>query len=231
MSNDVSNVEISVQELKLLVNTLTKSVALSLRKRYTWLSVLAGLLIGCCITLAVISLTLRNTDKMTATTETLLERTRETLSELQQINSKVTRLTRVVVSALNTQKQTDYKPIIPPMVEKTELNKTRDGIQSARYSVYLHYTSDKSKKLMEKLSIFLKNNGFRVPGIQRVDYHNQDIRYFHDGDKAGALLLKKHLTKFITPFTNLKETNIKIKNLSHKYPNARKGALELWLNF
>ena len=37
MNDNLSNVEISVQELKLLVNTLTKSVALSLRKRYTWL--------------------------------------------------------------------------------------------------------------------------------------------------------------------------------------------------
>ncbi len=91
MNNNLSNVEISVQELKLLVNTLTKSVALSLRKRYTWLGVVAGLLIGSCLTLAIISLTAKNTDKITETTQTLLENSRETLSELKQINSKISR--------------------------------------------------------------------------------------------------------------------------------------------
>ena len=92
MNDNLSNVEISVQELKLLVNTLTKSVALSLRKRYTWLGVVAGLLIGCCLTLAIISLTGKNTDKITATTQTLLEKSRETISELKQINSKISQL-------------------------------------------------------------------------------------------------------------------------------------------
>ncbi|MBW2681440.1 MAG: hypothetical protein JRD01_11980, partial [Deltaproteobacteria bacterium] len=108
MNNNLSNVEISVQELKLLVNTLTKSVALSLRKRYTWLGVVAGLLIGCCLTLAIISLTAKNTDKITETTQTLLENSRETLSELKQINSKISRLAPAT-HGVNEKKQTDSK--------------------------------------------------------------------------------------------------------------------------
>jgi hypothetical protein len=89
----------------------------------------------------------------------------------------------------------------------------------------------KNKKLMERLSAFLNNCGFKVAGIQRVNYHNQDVRYFHDEDKEGALVLKKQLSDFITPMTDLKDTNIKIINLSSKFPNAQKGALELWVNF
>lgn len=230
MNNDSPNVEISVQELKLLVNTLTKSVALSLGKRHSWLAVLVGLLIGSCITIAIISLTWKHTDKITATTETLLEKSKETMSELQQINSNVNRLA-LAVNALNAKKQKNQKPATPPDVEKTRLNETQGMIQPGRYTVYLHYTNKKNKKLMEKFSVFLNNNGFKVAGIQRVIYQNQDVRYFHDEDKTGALLLKKLLTGFITPFTNIKDADIKIKDLSLKYPNAQKGALELWVNF
>jgi len=230
MNDNLSNVEISVQELKLLVNTLTKSVALSLRKRYTWLGVVAGLLIGSCLTLAIISLTGKNTDKITATTQTLLEKSRETISELKQINSKISRLAHTT-QGLNEKKQTDNKMPASTDVGKTSLSAAQDVIQAKRYTVYLHYTNEKNKKLMERFSVFLNNKGFKVAGIQRVNYHNQDVRYFHDVDKEGALVLKKQLTGFIIPFTNLKDTNIKIINLGSKFPNAQKGALELWVNF
>jgi hypothetical protein len=62
----------------------------------------------------------------------------------------------------------------------------------------------------------------------QFNYNNRDIRYFHGKDKLGAILLKKYLTHFINSYTNFKDTNIKILNLSRKYPNAKKGALEAW---
>ena len=230
MNNNLSNVEISVQELKLLVNTLTKSVALSLRKRYTWLGVVAGLLIGSCLTLAIISLTGKNTDKITETTQTLLEKSQETLSELKQINSKISRLAQPT-HGLNEKKQTDNKMSVSTDVVGKKISVPQDIIQPGIYTVYVHYTNKENKKLMERLSAFLTHNGLRVAGIQKVNYHNQDIRYFHDEDKEGALLLQKHLTEFITPFTSIKNNNIKIINLSSKFPNAQKRALELWVNF
>jgi len=107
----------------------------------------------------------------------------------------------------------------------------QDRIQSGRYTIYLHYTNEKNKKLMEGVGILLKNEGIGVLGIERVDYRNNDIRYFHKEDKAGALLLQKYSSKFITPYMNLEDTNIKIIDLSQKYPNVRQGALELWVNF
>ena len=230
MNDNLSNVEISVQELKLLVNTLTKSVALSLRKRYTWLGVIAGLLIGSCLTFAIISLTWKQTDKITTTTQTLLEKSRETLSEVKQINSKISQLAHTT-HALNEKKQPDNKMSVSTDVGKTKISAPQDIIQPVIYTVYVHYSNKKNKKLMEKLSVLLTHNGFKVDGIQKVNYHNQDVRYFHDEDKEGALVLKKHLTGFISPITSIKNTNIKIINLSRKYPNAQKGALELWVNF
>jgi hypothetical protein len=68
-----------------------------------------------------------------------------------------------------------------------------------------------------------------VDGIEKVNYKNKDIRYFYKEDKSGALLLKKYVTSLIKIY--FKHVNIKIVNLSHRYPNAKKGSLELWLAF
>ena len=229
MNNNLSNVEISVQELKLLVNTLTKSVALSLRKRYTWLGVVAGLLIGSCLTLAIIYVTANNTDKITEITQTLLEQSRESLSELKQINSKISQLAQATQGV--NKKTTDNKMSASTDVAEKKTSAPQDEVQPEIYTVYVHYTNKKNEKLMERLSVFLNQNGYRVQGIQKVNYHHRDIRYFHDEDKQGAVLLQKHLTGFINTVTDTKITNIKIINLSSKFPNAQKKALELWVNF
>jgi hypothetical protein len=114
-------------------------------------------------------------------------------------------------------------------VEKNELNIVQNRMLKGRYTVYIHYLREENKKIVEELSIFLENKGFNVDGIEKVNYKNRDIRYFHREDKSGALLLKKHVISFIKIY--FKHVNIRIINLSHRYPNANKGALELWLSF
>lgn len=230
MDNGASNVEISVHELKLLVNTLSKSVALSLKKRFAWLWLLVGLLIGVSITLLIISLVWKKTDKISVTSETLLKRSEVVISDLQQINSNVKKLS-IAVNALNEKTQTGNKPPPSSVIQPTTLKKPQKNIQHGKYMVYLHYSDIKNKKLIEKFSVFLEDSGFKVLGIQRVNYQNQDIRFFYDQDKEGAFLLKKHLSRFIKSFTNLKEKNIKIINLNRKYPEAQKGVLEVWVDF
>jgi len=245
MKNDTSKVEISVNELKLLVNTLSKSVALSLKKRFAWLWLLAGLLIGISMTLLIISLAwektdkipvapemlLKKTDKISVTSETLLGKTDVVMSDLQKINSDILKLTETV-NALNEKTRTGDTP--PPPSSKIKpigLNKPQHSLQRRKYTVYLHYSDIKNKKLIENFSAFLDKKGFEVSGIQKVNYHNQDIRFFHDEDRKGALLLKKHLTDFIESVKNLNESRIKVINLSRKYPGAHNGLLEVWLDF
>ena len=244
MNNDPSNVEISVNELKLLVNTLSKSVALSLKKRFAWLWLLAGLLIGVGVTLLIISLAWEKTDNISVTSETLLEKTNnisatsETLmkktdvvmSDLQKINSDITKLTETV-NALNEKTKTGNTPPPSSKIKPTESNEPQNIIQNNNYTVYLHYSDIKNKKLMENFAAFLEKNGFEVSGIQKVNYHKQDIRFFHDQDREGAFLLKKHLTGFIQSVKTIKKNHIKIINLSRKYPVAQKGLLEVWVDF
>jgi hypothetical protein len=244
MNNNPSNVEISVNELKLLVNTLSKSVALSLKKRFAWLWLLAGLLIGVSITLLIISLAsektdkipvisetlLEKTDKISVTSKTLLEKTNVVMSDLQKINSDITKLTETV-NALNEKTKIGDTPPLPSKIKPTGLNEPQQMIQHKKYTVYLHYSDTENKKLIEDFSAFLEENGFEVSGIQKVNYKNQDIRFFHDQDRKGALLLKKYLTEFFQSVKNLNENKIKVINLSRKYPEAQKGLLEVWLDF
>ena len=230
MNTDPSNVEISVSELKLLVNTLSKSVALSLRKRFAWLWLLAGLLIGVSVTLLIISLAWQKTDNISVTSEILLRKTDVVMSDLQKINSDIKTLTQTV-SALNKKNRMENTLPQSSETKPTETNVPQHIIQHKKYTVYLHYSDIKNKKLMENFSAFLEENGFEVSGIQKVNYHNQDIRFFHDQDRKGAFLLKKHLTGFIQSVKNLNENKIKVINLSRKYPGAQKGLLEVWVDF
>lgn len=230
MNNDPSNVEISVNELKLLVNTLSKSVALSLKKRFAWLWLLAGLLIGVSVTLLIISLAWEKTDNISVTSETLLKKTDVVMSDLQKINSDITKLTETV-NALNEKTKTGNTPPPSSKIKPTESNEPQHIIQNNNYTVYLHYSDIKNKKLMENFAAFLEKNGFEVSGIQKVNYHKQDIRFFHDQDREGAFLLKKHLTGFIQSVKTIKINHIKIINLSRKYPEAQKNLLEVWVDF
>ena len=152
------------------------------------------------------------------------------MSDLQKINSDITKLTETI-NALNEKTKTGDTPPPSSKIKPTESNEPQSIVQNNNYMVYLHYSDIKNKKLMENFAAFLEKNGFEVSGIQKVNYHNQDIRFFHDQDREGAFLLKKHLTGFIKSVKTIKENNIKIINLSRKYPEAQKGLLEVWVDF
>ena len=230
MNNESSNVEISVNELKLLVNTLSKSVALSLKKRFAWLWLLAGLLIGVSVTLLIISLAWKKTENISVTSETLLNKTNVVMSDLQKINSDIVKLTETV-SALNDKTKTVNTPPPSSETKPTGLNEPQQSEKHEKYTVYLHYSDIKNTQLMEDFSAFLGKNGFKVLGIQKVNYKKQDIRFFHDQDRKGALLLKKYFTGFFQSVKDLNENRIKIINLSRKYPDAQKNLLEVWVDF
>lgn len=150
--------------------------------------------------------------------------------KLKQLDSNVTQLTPVSVAS-DEKKQTDYKLLTLSHIKKTKLNTVQNNPKYQSYIVSLHYTSDENREIMEELAILLKMEGFDILGIEKVDYQYRDIRYFHNEDKPGALFLQKISNRIFTRLMNIEDINIKIKNLSKKYTNARKGALELWANF
>lgn len=165
----------------------------------------------------------RNFSSLTSIDKDALATSAQSINAAQKDKSKTDDPARLLI--VNKDKDDILK------AENAKLNPVQDKVLPGRYSAYLHYSNEKNKKMMEELAIFLKNKGFKVNGITLVNYQNRDIRYFHSRDKSGAFILKKYLIQFITPYTHFKNTNIKILNLSHKYPNAKKGALELWVRF
>ena len=244
MDNDPTHVEISVNELKLLMNTLSKSVAVSLKKRFAWLWLLAGLAIGAIMTLLIITIVWKNADHSSATSKSLLKRTEDisavsksllnktdaVVADLKQIHSDIDKLA-TNVNALNQktpsgpmpQRSADIKPIEP----KTP----PDNQRHSKFKVYLHYSDLKSKPIMKNFSVFLRDKGFEVIGIQRVCYKHQDVRFFHEQDANGARILRKYLVEFTASIENIKKEPVRVIDLSRKYPNTPNGLLEVWVDF
>jgi uncharacterized protein YoxC len=228
MENDPAKVEISVNELKLLTSTLSKSVAVSLKKRFAWLWLIAGLLTGVIITLLIVSLALKNTDtnattskallkqadNISATSKSLLKQTDVVMSDLQKIHSDIHNLT-VSVDALNQKTKAVPVPPQPSQIKMKESKIPQNNNHESKYRVYLHYSDLNHKQIMKNFSLFLKEKGFEV----------------HDQDKNGAEMLKQFLTRFISSANNIKKEPIRVINLSRKYPKAQKGLLEVWVDF
>ena len=244
MDNDPSHVEISVNELKLLTNTLSKSVAWSLKKRFAWLWLLAGLLAGVIITLLIVTLAWKSTDNISATSKSLLKKTEDissaskslikstdaVMNDLQKIHSDIDKLT-ISVSALNKKTQAESSPQLSSDIKPIETKIPQINSQYTKYRVYLHYSDLKNTRIMKNFSAFLKEKGFEVLAIQRVRYQHQDIRFFHEQDKEGAQILRKYLTGFIASLKNIQKEPIRVIDLSRKYPEAQKGLLEVWVDF
>ena len=226
MDNDPSQVEISVNELKLLVNTLSKSVALSLKKRFAWLWLLAGLLTGVILTLLIVTMAWKNTDNRSAASKSLLKRT----EDISIASKSLLKLT-VSVSALNQKTQSESAPRLSAEIKPVEPKSQPNKDPYAKYRVFLHYSDLQNKQIMKKFSAFLEEKGFEVLGIQRVRYQHQDIRFFHDQDKKGAQILRRYLAEFISSLKQIKKEPIRVIDLSRKYPKAQNGLLEVWVDF
>ncbi len=149
--------------------------------------------------------------------------------KLNPLDSKGTQLSSVSIAS-DEKKQTDYRLSTSSDVKKTKLNTDQNNSNDQNYMVSLYYTSDENREIVDELASLIKTEGFDILGIKKVNYQYCDIRYFHDEDKPGALFLQKISNKNFIRLMKVEDINIKIKNLSNEYPNARKGALELWVN-
>lgn len=149
--------------------------------------------------------------------------------ENEEIESKVDESTKTVNDP-GEKKRINSELSVMPQTEVDDLKKRQDQIELSNHKVCLFYSEEKDKRFMEKLSNFLKSKGYVETYIQKVKYQDRDIRYFHDEDKDGVLLFRKHVYSFIASTTNDKNLRLKIRNMGHAYPNAPKGLLELWIN-
>ena len=149
--------------------------------------------------------------------------------ENAEIESKVDESTKTM-NDQGEKKRINSELVVIPQTEAGDLKKRQDQIELSNLKVCLFYSKKKDKKIMEKLSNFLKSKGYGETDIQKIKYQDSDIRYFHDGDKDGVLLFRKHVYSFMASNANIRDLRLKIRNMGHVYPNAPKGLLELWIS-
>jgi hypothetical protein len=65
---------------------------------------------------------------------------------------------------------------------------------------------------------------------EEIRHRWRDIRYFHERDIEQALLLQKQFNEFVKDRAP-REINLKVKNLSRRYPRAKRGSIEVWVYF
>jgi len=242
MDSNKSKDDVSKQELSILSNALAKSLEYSRQSRYICFALIAGFLIGACVATTIVIMTVDDKKSITGG-ELLLRRSHETLKTVKQIQSRVDRLTDTVKTVSET-KQEDTKPAseptsktppsgvklaVTPVIKKTIKKNTRTYLELKRYTVYLHYNRAKHKKIIRALARYLQSKGYTVPDIERVADKRRDIRYFHRRDRDGAGLLKRYVIDFISQYPDMKDIDLKIRNLGAIYPRASKGSLELWI--
>jgi curved DNA-binding protein CbpA len=149
--------------------------------------------------------------------------------QLEELESKVDDSARTVNDP-GEKKQINSELLVMLQTEVGDLKKRQGQIELRNHKVCLFYSKEKDKRIMEKLSKFLQSKGYAETYVQKVKYQDRDIRYFHEEDKDGVLLFRKHVYSFMTSATNTKNLRLRIRNMGHAYPDAPEGLLELWMN-
>ena len=244
MKEDPTTFDASQQEVSVLSKALSKSVEMSLRNRYIWTALLAGFIVGAAVAVAVFMLAGSQQQK-TAHDEILLKRSRETLQTVIQLQSQVDRLigdrrtipmstesertapeTQTASEALENNGPRDLKD-----KDKAVVETGNDGIDLGRFTVYIHFSGKIQKQTMNRLAAFLRTKGYTVPETERVTNRRRDVRYFHKEDREGAEYLLRDTQDFMKTTPGIHDIHLDSIDLSRVYPEASKGALELWIYF
>ncbi|HUH66952.1 MAG TPA: hypothetical protein VLZ07_11005 [Syntrophales bacterium] len=227
MDKDAPNASVSEQELRILIKALTKSVEY-IHKRYLILAVIAGLVIG--IGIGVLVANIAGMGQRLPDTAALLNRSDQALLELRQLRSDVNSLSAAKAGDGDAKSAAAEKET-PAQPEKTEaVQNVPAATKPSVVKVHIHFARPEDKKTAEALSDFLRKKGYTSIDTEEIRHGWRDIRYFHEGDREQALLLQKQFTEFVKDRA-AQEVNLKIKDLSKRYPRAKRGSIEVWVYF
>lgn len=149
------------------------------------------------------------------------------LEEIEKLKPRVEEL----INAVNKLAKKEQISDIQLASSKSPSNNVQAALQRTklgRYGIFLHYSNEENREIMNKLSLFLKNRGYIVPRIQVVNYRVRDIRYYHSEDMGVTEYVQQSVNDFFKS-QNMKEIPLKIKNLGKEYPRIKRGTIEVWL--
>ncbi len=229
MDNDTPNAKISEHELKVLLKVLTKSVE-NIHKKQAILIFIAGLLIGFGAAALLLNLAGLMKTKQ-ADVELYLKKTDETIQEVREIKAMVSSLTAAKTVAVEGKPAIDDKVPSALQGKGMAVRGKQGNAAPGGIKVYIHYAREEDKRNAEAFSVYLKSKGYVFVETQKIPHKHRDIRYFYGEDRKAAELLGKHFDKFIAGLKVVKKLNLKIRNLTGRYPGGQKGVLEMWVFF
>jgi hypothetical protein len=238
MTDELSQEERLELERRRLTEAVAEAVERALKKRYAFLGAavaVAGFIGGGLIINSVTAPIRVQTDSLN-----------DVVSQLTKLSARVDELTGIVETLAETTQEPSqpetYSNVSRSLNDlKTQqtaldeqLSRSSDRIKLGQYSVYVHfYQGDPSDRpVVERIASKLGQDGFVVPSVVRVGEKkkNRSIRYYHEADKDGALLVQEKLTEIVAN-RNLPELEglriIDKTDFPRKKP--RPGVIELWL--
>lgn len=228
MDNNKSSVNVTEHELKVLMKALAKSVQY-VHTKYIIMTFIAGFLIGFGVAVLIMNV-MGVSQKKLADANIVLHKADEATHGTQDVRPAVKSVPPMKTAPANEKAAGSITSAVH-QAKETAIGEAKHDTAFARSKVYIHYARAKDKKMAEDFSAFLKSKGYASVDTERIRHWKRDIRYFHDEDEEAALLLKKHLSDYLADSAKTAKFNVPIKNLSTRYPQAQKGALEIWVFF
>jgi len=273
MNTNLSSDDEYELERRRLVEEVTESVEVTLKKRYTWLAIIISFLIGGGVAVVVEGFTKAAQEKMVRAeviledidklierghasigkvlrlSDTIDKETEKVDRELKSINEakevlrknlsasleeiKIleSRVKSLIEAIEKIQAQGDIKGLaLPSATTESSVDETIERTRLSEYTIFMHYSyaHKQDKPEIEKLANALKKKGYIVPGIEAVDGEVRDIRYFKEEDAVAAGDLRRFVEEYFKTQLDI-QIELEAFNLQKKYPNIRKGRIELWL--
>jgi hypothetical protein len=157
---------------------------------------------------------------------TLNNRIIETLKDVELLTRRVEKLAESVDSlskgqSVSVETKTDYSSAI---------GKTLDKAKLSQYTIFVHFHDEKDKIPASKIAEQLKELGYSVPSLRKVEFKVNDIRYYHMSDKEAAFQLEKDILRFLNE-QNITKVELSPEYFGDRYQYVKQGVIELWLSF
>lgn len=151
----------------------------------------------------------------------------ESLQGIEQLELRVNDLVKAVNTLAKNKDIKRIEEIVPD--KKINVQSTLKRATLSNYTIYLHYSQNNEKSIVEDLRKYLHNMGYVMPPIRKVDYNVRDIRYYHDENHEEAVNIKNNVIEFLSQ-KNI-DMDLKTTYFGKQYPDVRKGNIEVWLYF
>lgn len=141
--------------------------------------------------------------------------------QAQRILDEIAKTVRKTISAADDIAGPAEIPQSPAILKaQTRIAKVSERIGGN--IIYIQFSGKENRGRVDKLAKELREQGFKVPGIEHRDFNFNDVRFFRPEDRVVAEEIAESVQKLLN-------IELKVKDLSQSRMNAPKGLIEVWL--